>query len=753
MWNTPGPAPSSHRDTRYHRPSQSALLRQYRSMDDPEGVYGRLDGLDDPSFLDPLSISTSVHPLPSHRGAPLSNPISSTHAYWQQQQPTTTAGFANSNLKGYSLEAEYEQLRQEYTATLEKLNQTMFSIKTFWSPELKRERQMRREEQTRIAMLERRLTESGRHIGSMEGGLSLEVEEEMMTMQDTIGRLHDTIRNKEEHIAALCCQDTNGSRRALEKTLQRLDEANLRNINLQDEIAQLRNSMTAKPRDFTEKGPTSHELVTLRMKMERSEVELSEKKTELMTCQTRLRNAEDELNELRSHVHLLKDTATNKEEQSTLLLGDVEALRSKLGLRHRELEQKEDQLMKMQKELSDVKTENADRMENIRKLEARSSQVLGRLEEREGQLREKEKEMEILRQKVTAHPDTHREREWNAKLEEGNRERIRLQQAVEEVRITAEKEHKSQLETYQSEVSTLRQSVETLEKELADRDVLLESQNEKIGDLSKDLSGAQKRMQEAMVDKGTQEIRNELESARSEVDKLLKMLHTVEKEKGTLTAKCKQLLGEKDAAGSDDLHGISFNSNVKQRIQELEEALAESVSITAEREVHLNQQKQILHQTSNQLAEARRENKELRSRLSNVAGEGHESLVKSVELERRQHMEQLYALKQEALLSAISEKESHIALLERSNAQPNEIEQIRRQKEALMRKLQEENERRSYLHRPPSSSGRIPPSQMPLSSNIIPGNVSGMGTLTKGAVNPPLHPSQVVDNGDDGIWA
>lgn len=712
-----------------------------------------MDGLDDPSFLDPLSISTSVHPLPSHRGAPLSNPISSTHAYWQQQQPTTTAGFANSNLKGYSLEAEYEQLRQEYTATLEKLNQTMFSIKTFWSPELKRERQMRREEQTRIAMLERRLTESGRHIGSMEGGLSLEVEEEMMTMQDTIGRLHDTIRNKEEHIAALCCQDTNGSRRALEKTLQRLDEANLRNINLQDEIAQLRNSMTAKPRDFTEKGPTSHELVTLRMKMERSEVELSEKKTELMTCQTRLRNAEDELNELRSHVHLLKDTATNKEEQSTLLLGDVEALRSKLGLRHRELEQKEDQLMKMQKELSDVKTENADRMENIRKLEARSSQVLGRLEEREGQLREKEKEMEILRQKVAAHPDTHREREWNAKLEEGNRERIRLQQAVEEVRITAEKEHKSQLETYQSEVSTLRQSVETLEKELADRDVLLESQNEKIGDLSKDLSGAQKRMQEAMVDKGTQEIRNELESARSEVDKLLKMLHTVEKEKGTLTAKCKQLLGEKDAAGSDELHGISANSNVKQRIQELEEALAESVSITAEREVHLNQQKQILHQTSNQLAEARRENKELRSRLSNVAGEGHESLVKSVELERRQHMEQLYALKQEALLSAISEKESHIALLERSNAQPNEIEQIRRQKEALMRKLQEENERRSYLHRPPSSSGRIPPSQMPLSSNIIPGNVSGMGTLTKGAVNPPLHPSQVVDNGDDGIWA
>ncbi|GMR47545.1 hypothetical protein PMAYCL1PPCAC_17740 [Pristionchus mayeri] len=748
MWNTPAPAPSS-RPYRHHRPYQSTLLRQHRSMDDPDGLYGLEDG----SFLDPLSISTSVPPPPHLRsGAPLSNPISTTHSFWQQQ-PTTAAGFANSSLKGYSLEAEYQQLRQEYTATLEKLNQTMFSIKTFWSPELKRERQMRREEQSRIAILERRLTETGRHLGSREGGLSLEVEEEMMSMQETISRLHETLRNKEEHIAALCIHDSNGSRRALEKTLERLDEANLRNVNLQDEILQLRNSMATKPRDFTEKGPTSHELVTLRMKMERSEVELSEKKTELMTCQTRLRNAEDELNELRSHVHLLKDTASSKEQQSTLLLGDVDALRSKLDHRHRELEQKEEQLMKMQKEANDLKTESADRIENIRKLEARSSQVLGRLEQCEGLLREREKEIEGLKQKLAAHPDTHREREWSARLEEGNRERARLQNAVDEVRIAAEKEHKSQLETYQAEVSQLRQSVDTLEKELEDRDVLLESQNEKIGDLSKDLTGAHKRMQDAMVDKGTHEIRTELESARGEVNKLLKMLHNLEKEKNTLTAKCKQLLGEKDATASDEVHGVTGTSNVKQRIQELEEALAESVSITAEREVHLNQQKQILHQTSNQLADARRENKELRSRLSNVAGEGHEALLKSIELERRQHMEQLYQLKQEALLSAISEKEAHIALLERSNAPPNEIEPIRRQKEALMRKLQEENERRSFLHRPPSSSGRLPP-QIPLSSSIIPGNVSGMGTLPKGGVpsSNPVHPSQV-DNGDDGIWA
>ncbi|GMT23365.1 hypothetical protein PFISCL1PPCAC_14662 [Pristionchus fissidentatus] len=771
MWNTPCPAPSSSRDSRlrsFHS-NQRALLRQHRSMDDPDGLYG----LDDDLVLDPLSISTSIYPPP--RGAPLSNPISTTHAFWQQQQqmqqPTsaTAGGFASSGLKGYSLEVEYEQLRQEYTATLEKLNQTMFSIKTFWSPELKRERQLRREEQSRMAMLERRLGESGMHHGSpLDGGLSMEMEQRMMQMQETNSRLMETVRNKEEHIAALCMQDTKGSRRALEKTLQRLDDANLRVVNLQDEVMQLRNNLATKPRDFTEKGATSHELVTLRMKMERSEVELSEKKTELMTCQTRLRNAEDELNELRSHVQLLKDTATTKEEQSTLLLEDVQALRGKLELRNRSVEAKEDQMHRLQKEVTEVKAESADRMENIRKLESRSTQVLGRLEQCEGTLREKEKEMELMRQKLAAHPDTHREREWNARLEEGNRERLRLQKAVDEVRITAEKEHKSQLDTYQAEVSQLRQSVETLEKELADRDVLLESQNEKIGDLSKDLTGAHKRMQDAMVDKGTQEIRVELESARVEVDKLLKMLHNLEKEKAMLTAKCKQLLGEKDAAAGDDLKGISVNANVKQRIQELEEALAESVSITAEREVHLAQQKQIMHQTSNQLGESRRENKELRARLSSVAGEGHEALLKSIEVERKQHMEQLFQLKQEAILSAISEKEAHIVLLERSNSTPAEIETIRRQKEALMRKLQDENERRSFLHRPHSSAGRIPSSSLPHSSihppSIHPGNVSaGVPMTSQGAKmvpgmgaaphsNPNIsHPP--MDNGDDGIWA
>ncbi|KHJ75309.1 hypothetical protein OESDEN_25075 [Oesophagostomum dentatum] len=136
-----------------------------------------------------------------------------------------------------------------------------------------------------------------------------------------------------------------------------------------------------------------------------------------------------------------------------------------------------------------------------------------------------------------------------------------------------------------------------------------------------------------------------------------------------------------------------MSAQAKKRIEELEEALRESVSITAEREVHLSQQKHLLHQVNQQLSDARRENAELRKRVAEGSVGEREQLLRAVEVERRQHIEQLLQLKQEALLAAIAEKDAHLALLEKSRAPREEIETVRRHKEALMRKLKQENER------------------------------------------------------------
>ncbi|KAJ1367671.1 hypothetical protein KIN20_028628 [Parelaphostrongylus tenuis] len=91
------------------------------------------------------------------------------------------------------------------------------------------------------------------------------------------------------------------------------------------------------------------------------------------------------------------------------------------------------------------------------------------------------------------------------------------------------------------------------------------------------------------------------------------------------------------------------------------------------------------------LNDARRENAELRKQLAECGSGEHEQLIRAFETERRQHIEQLMQLKQEALLAAIAEKDSYLTLLEKLRAPREEIDTVRRHKDALMRKLKQEN--------------------------------------------------------------
>uniref|UniRef100_A0A183GLZ4 HOOK domain-containing protein n=1 Tax=Heligmosomoides polygyrus TaxID=6339 RepID=A0A183GLZ4_HELPZ len=261
----------------------------------------------------------------------------------------------------------------------------------------------------------------------------------------------------------------------------------------------------------------------------------------------------------------------------------------------------------------------------------------------------------------------------------------------------------------------LRCNLENLQKELADRDVLLESQNEKIGDMDRELDSSKQRLHAAMTEKGAEELHREVEAARGEVDKLLKMVRNLEKENTQLSSQCKQLQSAIERGGTDVGSGgtltkvLSVHPMPAYRIEELEEALRESVSITAEREVHLSQQKHILHQVNQQLSDARRENAELRKRVAEGSSGEREQLMRALEAERRQHIEQLLQLKQEALLAAIAEKDAHLALLEKSRAPREEIDTVRRHKDALMRKLKQENERRAMVVRPESTASMVQP--------------------------------------------
>ncbi|KAJ1352226.1 hypothetical protein KIN20_008436 [Parelaphostrongylus tenuis] len=375
-----------------------------------------------------------------------------------------------------------------------------------------------------------------------------------------------------------------------------------------------------------------------------------------------MRTAEEQAADLRQHVQLLKQQITNREQQHTLLQGDVDALRQKLEGKNQQMEQRDRRIERLEGELVNIKGELSEKNEQLQQSDHRISQMIGRIDGLETSLRDKEAELDTAKIRLLSHPDVIKENELKDKIESIALEKKRLEEHIDQLRRNSETERIEQQETYQTELRLLRSNVENLQKELADRDVLLESQIEKIGDMDRELASSQQRLQAVMVDKGTDELRREVESARGEVEKLLKTVRQLEKENAQLSSQRKQLKSavdrdEMDATSSGTLAkgeipavlpssvlsgGIS--AQAKKRIEELEEALQESVSITAEREVHLSQQKHLSHQVNQQLNDARRENAELRKRLAECGSGEHEQLIRAFETERRQHIEQLMAV-------------------------------------------------------------------------------------------------------------
>lgn len=683
------------------------------------------------------------------------------------------------------LSHEFEMLKREYESAVQKLNSTMNSIKTFWSPELKRERQLRKEESAKLANLQSQLSHqniagpcsSDYRIAELERELE-STRYELIKKEETIRRLMErgvvssrrdgaagcrlaeleTRCNQLESLVAIRDQQLRSMEQQITQmsfpSSQRDVSKDRRIAELEEEIAKLRSQAVEAPRDFTDKSVTAHELHTLRMKMERSEMELAQKTSELATVQTRLQAATEENADLRRHLGVLRDSATAKEQHANLLQSDIEALRAKLENKNGQIEQKEKACERLEAELTLTKGQLADLHETNKSSEQRMSQLVARLDAIEAMLREKEAELDKTKQKLLAQPDVQMERQLQLRIEEANREKSRLQSLIDDLRRNAEKEKAQQLETFQEQHRQLSATIESLQKELSDRQILLESQNEKIGDLDRELCSAERQRKDQVPQQSNDE---QLAEARREVEKLLRMVQSLEKDKSSLISQCKQLQSALDDSHKEGHHDTGTlrsesmkglgNGSLKNRVEELEEALRESVSITAERELHVAQQKQLNQQLAVQLSESRQEICELRKCIKELSSGDREEMLRSFEAERRKHIDQLLQLKHEALVAAIAEKDAHIALLEQSRERPrDEIETLRRHKEKLMEKLKEENERRAQLLN--TSSLNVAPGA-PIQSNLPASAFSVLNTQLTPSTALPIEQ----EDDAEGIWA
>ncbi|XP_062521749.1 ELKS/Rab6-interacting/CAST family member 1-like isoform X2 [Corticium candelabrum] len=295
---------------------------------------------------------------------------------------------------------------------------------------------------------------------------------------------------------------------------------------------------------------------------------------------------------------------------------------------------------------------------------------------------------------------------------------LALEQEVVEKDMHLEDEQKksSNLKLAQQKATKQRQQLET-----------------EIGKLGKKLSAKEKELQEEVERNSNEVLCQQLQNRISKLEEELRVRNAsidemarIVSNQGTKLAGLKrsqlrertqsaQLLGQakqrEDKIENDMSQLQDHVTDKNHRITELEAAFKESMEMIVSRESQLESEKRKCAHTEGELKLSQRQVTELKelqetlqSRLAGVYSQlqDREALIASLRAERQCQTEELMELKQNALLSAISEKDANIALLETSpNKEKHQdaIHTLHCQKDQLVVELKEWTQRRVRFHR------------------------------------------------------
>uniref|UniRef100_A0A5S6R692 Myosin tail domain-containing protein n=1 Tax=Trichuris muris TaxID=70415 RepID=A0A5S6R692_TRIMR len=717
-----------------------------------------------------------------------------------REAPSLDAG---QKVFGQHFSPEYELLRREWQNTVEKLNATMNSIKSFWSPELKKERALRKEEAAKLLMLQDQLKvavlnsqKQGAVIEQLQAQLrfqcsstrpmcyvgedsvptgefqtvcqerdlyrrdymlsteaikelefQLESQRQSLLRKDeSVKRLLEAYHTKgvpsgrssvELEIAQSRVMDLEARCSQLESHCTELESAlakqgyygqsdkNAIIQKLEADVAHYEQElkrMQSNERDFADKDAMAdQEYQRFRLQAEKLELELNQKSIEIQALYTRLSTAEESASDFKKHLELVKESNANKEQQLNLLQADIDALRGKLEAKNEQIDQKAQQMTELQADKNRLASELNLLGEQFKLNEVSLSTAEKKIELLEETVRERDCELELMRRRINYTPAVIQEKELQDEITRLSNECNVWRQQYGEEQERRSLERKSTSEQHEKEANDLRLAITSLQKEIGDRQVFIESQTEKINDLDRQvdsLRAENSELRQLTKTNGVDLLKAEIArlndallESRSEIDRLLKIVHAMEKEQDEAGAGGSQtrrkVTGILDVgelpSGASEYQALVMHKD--KRIEELEEALKESVSITAEREIAVAQHKQLCHQLEQRSAGQKAQLKALQEQVDQLGAQlkqlkqerqEKDHTIQSLRMERKRHLEDAMKLKEESLLAAIGEKDAHIALLESSQSQKSveEVELLQRQKDKLLRRLKEVNAQR-----------------------------------------------------------
>ncbi|XP_066864565.1 ELKS/Rab6-interacting/CAST family member 1 isoform X2 [Kogia breviceps] len=506
---------------------------------------------------------------------------------------------------------ENDLLRKDVEVKESKLSSSMNSIKTFWSPELKKERALRKDEASKITIWKeqyRVVQEENQHmqmtIQALQDELRIQRDLNQLFQQDSNSRTGEPCVTEltEENFQRLHAEHERQAKELflLRKTLEEMElriETQKQTLNARDEsIKKLLEMLQSKglPAKATEEDHERtrrlaeaemhvHHLESLLEQKEKENALLREemhrrfenasdsaktkalqtviemKDSKISSMERGLRDLEEEIQMLKSNGALSTEEREEEMKQMEVYRSHSKFMKNKIGQVKQELSRKDTELLALQTKLETLTNQFSDSKQHIEVLKE--------------SLTAKEQRAAILQTEVDA---------LRLRLEEKetmlNKKTKQIQDMAEEKGTQAGEIHdlKDMLDVKERKVNVLQKKIENLQEQLRDKEKQMSSLKERVKSLQADTTNtdtALTTLEEALAEKERtierlkdQRDRDEREK-QEEIDNYKKDLKDLKEKvsvlQGDLSEKEASLLDLKEHASSLASAGLKKDSRLK----------------------------------------------------------------------------------------------------------------------------------------------------------------------------------------------
>ncbi|XP_027319319.3 ELKS/Rab6-interacting/CAST family member 1 isoform X3 [Anas acuta] len=506
---------------------------------------------------------------------------------------------------------ENDLLRKDVEVKESKLSSSMNSIKTFWSPELKKERALRKDEASKITIWKeqyRVLQEENQHmqmtIQALQDELRIQRDLNQLFQQDSSTRTSEPFVAEltEENFQRLHAEHERQAKELflLRKTLEEMElriETQKQTLNARDEsIKKLLEMLQSKglsakateedherTRRLAEAEMHVHHLESLLEQKEKENNMLREeihrrfenapdsaktkalqtviemKDSKISSMERGLRDLEEEIQMLKSNGALSTEEREEEMKQMEVYRSHSKFMKNKIGQVKQELSRKDTELLALQTKLETLTNQFSDSKQHIEVLKE--------------SLTAKEQRAAILQTEVDA---------LRLRLEEKetmlNKKTKQIQEIAEEKGTQAGEIHdlKDMLEVKERKVNVLQKKIENLQEQLRDKEKQMSSLKDRVKSLQADTTNtdtALTTLEEALAEKERtierlkeQRDRDEREK-QEEIDNYKKDIKDLKEKvgilQGDLTEKETSLLDLKEHASSLASSGLKKDSRLK----------------------------------------------------------------------------------------------------------------------------------------------------------------------------------------------